>query len=172
MLMETSKKVDSYRFLNRPAKKLVKSWISREHPRPIPWTPLKRPLSECVVTLVSTAGISCKQDRAFDIEGERRNPWWGDPSFRVIPQTATEHDVRIDHLHVDTSYAERDLDCIFPLRRLRELEQAGEVGQSAWSHYSIMGYILDPRVLLSETLPKMIRCMKDEIVDAVALIPM
>jgi hypothetical protein len=44
------------------------------------------------------------------MEGERQNPWWGDPSFRAIPNTATEQDVRINHLHVDTSYAERDLD--------------------------------------------------------------
>jgi D-proline reductase (dithiol) PrdB len=170
--METRKRVDSYRFLNRPAKMLVRSWISHERPRSILWTPLKKPLSECIIALVSTAGISCNQDRPFDTEGERRNPWWGDPSFRVIPKTATEQDVRIDHLHVDTSYAERDLDCIFPLRRLIELEHAGEIGRSASSHYSIMGYILDPRVLLSETMPTMIRCMKDEFVDAVALIPM
>lgn len=166
------KKVDSYRFLSRPTKKLVKSWIDRERPRPSPWTPLKKPLSESVVALVSTAGISLKQDRAFDMEGERQDPWWGDPSFRVIPKTATEQDVRVDHLHVDTSYAEKDLDCIFPLRRLQELEKAGEVGRSAPSHYSIMGYILDPRILLSETVPAIIQRLKEETVDAVTLIPM
>jgi D-proline reductase (dithiol) PrdB len=165
-------KVDSYRFLSRPTKKLVRSWIRREHPRPIPWAPLKRPLSECTVALVSTAGISCKQDPAFDIEGEKQNPWWGDPSFRVIPKTATEHDIHIHHLHVDTSYAQDDLDCVFPLRRLHELEQSGEVGRSAPSHYSIMGYILDPHVLLSQTVPAMIRPLKEESVDAVVLIPM
>jgi D-proline reductase (dithiol) PrdB len=170
--MATRKKVDSYRFLSRPTRKLVRSWIGREHPRLIPWAPLKKPLSECVVAVFSTAGISCKQDRAFDMEGERQNPWWGDPSFRAIPNTATEQDVRINHLHVDTSYAERDLDCIFPLRRLLEFEHGGEVGRSAPSHYSIMGYILDPRVLLSETMPSIIRRLKDESVDAVVLIPM
>lgn len=151
---------------------LVKAWISRERPRPLPWTPLKKPLSKCIISLVSTAGISLKQDRPFDTAGERQNPWWGDPSFRVIPKTATEQDVRVDHLHVDTSYAENDLDCIFPLRRLQELEEAGDVGQSAPSHYSIMGYILDPRVLLSETMPTIIQKLREECVDAAALIPM
>lgn len=170
--MATGTKVDSYRFLSRPTKKLVRSWIGRERPCSIPWAPLERPLSECTVALLSTAGISSKQDHPFDIEGERQNPWWGDPSFRVISKTATEHDVRIDHLHVDTSYAEKDLDCVFPLRRLRELEESGEIGRSAPSHYSIMGYILDPRVLLSKTVPTMIRRLKGESVNTVVLIPM
>ena len=90
----------------------------------------------------------------------------------MIPKTATEQDVRVDHLHVDTSYAEKDLDCIFPLRRLQELEEVGEVGRAAPSHYSLMGYILDPRILLSETVPAIIQCLKEESVDAVTLIPL
>lgn len=170
--MAKEKKVDSYRFLSGPTKKLVKSWVSGKRPRLMPWTLLKRPLSECVVALASTAGISLRQDRPFDTAGERQDPWWGDPSFRVIPKTATEQDVRVDHLHVDTSYAEKDLDCIFPLRRLQELEEVGEVGRAAPSHYSLMGYILDPRILLSETVPAIIQCLKEESVDAVTLIPM
>lgn len=171
MQRQLTRPVDSYRFLDVFTRKLVKTWIAREPSRDIPWTPLRRPLSESTVALVSTAAIALSSDRPFDQEGERRDPWWGDPSFRVIPRSGTERDVRIWHLHVDPSYAEADLDCVFPLRRLLELEQAGEVGRSAPSHYSYMGYILRPRVLLEESTPAMIRQMKAEEVDLVVLVP-
>jgi len=47
----------------------------------------------------------------------------------------------------------------------------GEIGRSAPSHYSIMGYILQPEVLLVETTPAIIRCLQEEAVDAVVLVP-
>ncbi|MFQ5896798.1 MAG: glycine/sarcosine/betaine reductase selenoprotein B family protein [Candidatus Methylomirabilia bacterium] len=166
-----AKVVDSYRYLNRASRGIVEAWIAREQPRAIPWTPLRKPLAESRVALVSTAGIALRNDQPFDQEGERKNPWWGDPTFRVIPRTATERDVRIFHLHIETAYALQDLNCIFPLQRLLELEAAGEVGQSAPSHYSFMGYILQPRVLVEESAPAMIRRLRAESVEAVVLVP-
>ena len=101
------KRVDSFRFLSLPSKRIVKAWIAREPARDIPWTPLGKPLAEAVVALVSTAGAALRTDPPFDQEGERRNPWWGDPTCRVLPRDATERDVALYHLHIDTSYAER-----------------------------------------------------------------
>src|SRR5512138_2101677 len=103
------KTVDSFRFINGLTRRMIKNWISMEKPRPIPWTPLSRPLSECTVALLSSAGIALKTDKPFDQEGERKNPWWGDPSYRIIPDGATEADVKLYHMHVDPEYAERDL---------------------------------------------------------------
>ncbi len=70
-----TKTVDSYRFLGGITKRMVKSWIKMEQPRTIPWTPLDKPLSDCTVSLLSSAGIALKTDQPFDQEGERRNPW-------------------------------------------------------------------------------------------------
>ena len=100
-----------------------------------------------------------------------RDPWWGDPSFRVIPRTATECDVRAYHLHLDNRYVEQDLNCALPLARLLELERAGEIGRSAPSHYSFMGYILQPETLLERSTPAMIERMRGEHVDIVLLAP-
>ncbi len=163
--------VDSYRYVDFFTRRVLKAWAAREPRREIPWTSLGKPLEECTVALVSTAGIALATDRPFDQEGERQNPWRGDPSFRVLPGTATEKDVRICHLHTDSSYAERDLSCLFPLGRLRELERNGEIGCSAERHYSFMGYILQPSVLLGESTPEMIRKLKEDAVDAVLLVP-
>ena len=126
--------VDSYRFISGITKRMIKSWIGLERPRSIPWTPLAKPLKECTVSLISTAGIALKTDKPFDQEGERRNPWWGDPSYRILPAGATSQDVRVYHQHIDPSYAEQDLNCLFPLQRLEELAQAREIGRSAPKH--------------------------------------
>jgi D-proline reductase (dithiol) PrdB len=165
------KTVDSYRFISGITKRMIKTWIGMEKPRPIPCTPLAKPLSECTVALISSAGIALKTDRPFDQDGERQNPWWGDPSYRVLPKTATEKDVHIYHQHLDSRYAEQDLNCLFPLQRLQELEQAGEIGRVAPRHYSIMGYILRPEELLEQTVPAIIRDLREDHADVVILVP-
>ncbi len=171
--------VNSYQFCGRATARIARSWIERERDpgRLIPWTPLRKPLSECTVAFVSSAGIAMLDDEPFDQEGERQNPWWGDPSFRVIPRTATENDVRICHLHINPEFALQDLNSVLPLQRLQELVEVGEVGRAADEHYSFMGYILDERELLAQSVPAIIAGLRGkqgfpaQEVDAVVLVP-
>lgn len=163
--------IDSYRFLDFATRQVIKAWAAREEPGVIPFTPLAKPLCECTIALVSTAGIARNDDRPFDQERERRNPWWGDPSFRLIPLGTTEQEVRIYHLHIDPRFGEADLDVVLPMRRLTELAHDGVVGQAAATHYSLMGYILDPTVLVAETAPTIADRMRADHVDAAALVP-
>ena len=53
------KTIDPFKFTDLPTRKRMEALIARE-PRPaeIPWTPLRRPLRECRVALISTAGIA------------------------------------------------------------------------------------------------------------------
>jgi len=169
--MTNIKQVDSYRFLDRLPRKLVQDWIGLEEPREIPWTPLSRPVEESTVALISSAGLALNTDDPFDQEGEKVNPWWGDPSFRSLPRTATTEDVNLYHLHVSPRIAEQDLNTFMPLQRLIELETLGEIGHSAARHYSYMGYILQPQRLLKVSVPDMIQCMKQDGVNLVILIP-
>ncbi|RPH57637.1 MAG: hypothetical protein EHM81_11310 [Chloroflexi bacterium] len=169
--MPAGKTVDSYRFISGITRRMLRTWVGMESPRPIPWTPLNKSLRECKVALLSSAGIALKSDRPFDQEGERRNPWWGDPSYRTLPKTASAADVNLYHLHIDPRPAQQDLNCLFPLTRLMELEQAKEIGASAERHYSIMGYILKPETLLQETVPAIIRDLRADHADVVALVP-
>lgn len=163
--------VDSYRFIGGITRRIIKSWIKLESPREIPWTALSKPLSDCTVALISTGGIALKTDRPFDQEGERQNPWWGDPSYRVIPWTAKAEDICVYHQHIDPSLAERDLNCLLPIERLAELEEMGKVGRVAPSHYSFMGYVLEPQELLEKSVPAMIKRLRADAVDVVVLIP-
>jgi D-proline reductase (dithiol) PrdB len=165
--------IDSYRFLDFATRQIIKAWVEREGRtnRAIPWTPMAKPLARSTVALISTAGVARIEDQPFDEEGERRNPWWGDPSFRLIPQQATERDVRLHHLHIERRFGTEDLDVVLPMRRLRELASEGVVGRSAETHYSIMGYQLRPEVLERETAPAIAREMRARGVDAAALVP-
>ncbi len=164
--------IDHNMYLDFLTRKVMRGWMENEvSPADIPWTPLRKPLSECRVALVSSAGVTLRTDQPFDQEGERRNPWWGDPTYRLIPRGTRTEDVRLCHLHIDTSYGESDLDCVLPLDRLEELAADGVVGSSAPSHYSFMGYLLRPEEFLRTSVPRMIEQMRAEEVDVALLVP-
>ncbi len=163
--------VDSYRFISGVSKSMIKSWIKLEPPREIPWTPLKKPLSDCTVALISTGGIALKSDKPFDQERERKNPWWGDHSFRIIPRSARTEDIRVYHLHIDQRLAEKDMNCLLPIELLEELAKTDKIGLAAPSHYSFMGYILNPRELLTTSIPAMIEHLRTNAVDVAIFIP-
>ena len=163
--------IDSYRFLDFASRQVMKAWAARERADTIPFTPLRKPLSDCTVALLSTAAIARNDDRPFDQARERRDPWWGDPSYRVIPLGTTESDARLYHLHIDPRFGQADLDVVLPMRRLTELADEGVVRQAAPRHYSIMGYILEPEVLVNETAPAIADRMRADGVDAAALVP-
>jgi len=163
--------IDSYRFLDFATRQVMKAWAARQEHGVIPFTPVAKPLSECTVALISTAGVARNDDRPFDQEGERRDPWWGDPSFRAIPLDTTVKDVRLHHMHIDPRFGEADLDVVLPMRRLTELSCERVVGRPAPTHYSIMGYILEPAELVEKTAPDIVARMRAENVDAAALFP-
>jgi D-proline reductase (dithiol) PrdB len=163
---------DSLQFLDGASKRVIRSWISREEQQlPIPWAPMRKPLSESRVALISSAAVRLTGDRPFDEEAERENPWWGDPSYRVIARGTRSDDVRLHHLHIERSYGESDLDCVLPLTRLEELSEAGVIGEPAPSHYSFMGYLLRPEEFLRTSVPALVARMKAEAVDAALLVP-
>ncbi len=93
----------------------------------IPWTPLKRPITEATVALVTTGGVHLRRDRPFNPDS--------DSSFRIIPKDADPGDLAITHQAYDRTDALRDINLVFPLPRLRELEAAGVIGALAAEHY-------------------------------------
>jgi len=166
-----AKTVDSYRFLDGVTRRVMKHWATLGAPREIPWSPLAKPLSQCTVAIVSSAAVALKTDRPFDQEIEQRDPWFSDPSYRVLPRATTTGEVRLYHLHINTSFAQQDLNCVMPLELLRQLEAQGEIAHSAPSHYSYMGYTVRPEALLRHTVPGIVGRLRQEQADAVALVP-
>jgi D-proline reductase (dithiol) PrdB len=94
---------------------------------PIPWTPLRKPLSECKVVLISTGGVHLRKDKPFHVDG--------DASYRVIPKGVQVTDLAISHQAYDKTDALRDINLVFPIERLRELAAEGVIGSLADEHY-------------------------------------
>ena len=171
-MTDTSKLVDGFRFMP-PA---LRAWISKDIPdQPfggdIPWTALKKSIKETTFTLVTTAGISMKSDAAFDMEREKTEPAWGDPSYREIPRIASESDIEVNHLHINTEYIKKDINVMLPLTRFQEFEEEGIIGKLADTCYSYYGFQMDPTALLEETMPKVAARMREENIEAVFLTP-
>lgn len=93
----------------------------------IPWTPLSRPISEATVAIVTTSGVHLTRDKPFHLES--------DSSFRVIGRETKAADLTISHRAYDRTDALRDINLVFPLERLRELEAEGVIGRVADEHF-------------------------------------
>ena len=168
----TEKTVDGFRFMP-PS---LRAWLSKDIPTDpfegfIPWTPLPRPIEKLSFSLMTSAGISLKTDPPFDMDREKREAVWGDPTHREIPRTATEKDIVVNHLHINTRYIQEDMNVMLPLRRFEEFEREGIIGRLVQTAYSFYGFQLDPRILLEETMPKVASKMEEEGTEAVLLTP-
>ena len=134
----------------------------------VPWTPMRKPLPESRICLVTTGGLHLKSDKPFEMADPN-----GDPSFRAIPATATRDDLTITHDYYDHRDADRDFNIVMPLDRVRELAAAGHLGGLTPTHYSFMGHIDGPHVatLEQEILPQLIARLRAESPDFVFLTP-
>lgn len=171
--METGQKiVDGYRFLPPGLVAWIRGFISqREFKGEIPWTPLSKPLGETTFSMVTSAGISLKSDPPFDMEREKREPTWGDRSYRVIPRDTTEKDIDVNHLHINTRYIKEDINVMLPLARMAEFEAEGIIGRLAPTCYSFYGFQWENTEFLHEAIEPISRRMRDERVEAVLLFP-
>ncbi len=166
------KRVDGFRFLPPGLRAWVRTFIPEEDFKGvIPWSPMRKPLKEATISLVTSAGISLKSDPPFDMEREKREPLWGDRSFRMIPKRTTESDIEVNHLHINTTYIKKDMNVILPLSRMAELEQDKIIGRLADTAYSFYGFQWQNTDFLSEAIEPISKKMTLERVDAVLLTP-
>jgi D-proline reductase (dithiol) PrdB len=108
---------------------------------PIPWTPLPRPVPKCTFGLITSAGLyQIGAEPPFNLERERAEPNWGDPSYRKIPLDISADEVGVAHLHTDGKAVTSDLNILLPIHRFQELVAQGQVGGIAPHAYSFMGY--------------------------------
>lgn len=135
--------------------------------RETPWTPVGKPVVQSCVAVVTTAGLYRPGvDPAFDSEALE-----GDWGFRALPRDVALRGFAIGHTHFSHEVAEADMNTIFPLERLMELEAEGVIGRLAPTHYSTMGYVTRAADLAAETAPAIAARMKAEGVDTALVVP-
>ncbi len=145
-------------------------WLSRTISLPqlrrltvgeIPWTPLRKPLSESTVVLISTGGVHLRSDTPFNLNG--------DSTFRVIPRNAQPGDLAISHQAYDRTDALRDINLVFPIERLRELEAEHVIGRLAENHYGFG--LMGSAKKLMPSIKEVARRISESGVDLALLVP-
>ncbi len=126
----------------------------------IPYTPFEKTLAECRIGLVSTAGVYLRGDTPLVASG--------DNSFRVIPGDARAADLTYADEHYPHDCVDADLNCVFPVDRLRELAAEGFIAGPAESHFS-MGFTQQLAAIRSTTVPLLARAVDRVRPDAVVL---
>ena len=135
-------------------------------PDDIPWTAYSGQPSNQTFALLTTGGLYLKDSQQpFDTKSIH-----GDTSFREIPKTVHQQDIGIAHLHYDHSLTEQDMNIVFPIQRMVELENEGIIGKLVDMNYSF-SYVNDVVSLVTETVPKFISRIKAEGVDVLFLVP-
>lgn len=148
-------------------------FIARTHhgtnPRvndPVVLAPLTKPLAECRVALLTTAGAHLDDQPPFHVETVA-----GDTSHRVIPDDVELGRLRFTHTHYDTSSAERDPNVVLPIDRLHELVNRGRVGSASPFHIGMMGFNPNADPVADELGPTVAGLLQGSDVDIALLVP-
>jgi D-proline reductase (dithiol) PrdB len=131
-----------------------------------PLTSLPKPLPRCRVALLTSGGVSCQNMPPFNPLA--RN----DLRVDAIPQDTPADFFVINDAYYNHQDADRDINCIFPLERLRELADEGMISAVAPHHYSgFMGRTYTRTAVLTDAAPALARRLKHEEVDIFVLVP-
>jgi D-proline reductase (dithiol) PrdB len=131
-----------------------------------PFTPLCEPLARCRVSMLTAGGVS--RCSAPPWNANARN----DLRVDQIASDAPSHDFQIHDAYYDHRDADRDLNCLFPIDRLRELAAEGVVGEVAprlWSGF--MGRIYKRSAVIHESAPALAGRLREDGVDLFVLVP-
>jgi hypothetical protein len=126
----------------------------------VPFTPFKGKLEDAIVCLVSTAAVRTRTDEPFNTDG--------DATIRTIGGGSTGADLTYDDTHFDHACADEDINCIFPLDRLRELGSERRIGGVTESHFSL-GFSQALKDLRERTIPELARLVDKQRPDIVLL---
>ena len=125
-----------------------------------------KPLAECNVSLLTSGGVS--QCAMPPFNADARN----DHRVDAFDREVDAHDFQIHDSYYDHSDAEQDINCIFPVERLRELADEGVIGGIAerlWSGF--MGRIYNRSKVLEESGPAFAAELARDDVDILVAAP-
>ncbi|MHB1132173.1 MAG: hypothetical protein ACYC4L_07250 [Chloroflexota bacterium] len=138
-------------------------------PQDDPWTPLPKPLAQCRVALICSAGFSRRDQQLFP-----RLPV-GDFSVRSIPLETPPEELIVNYDYYDHRDADQDPNVILPLAPLRQLAAEGLVGGACPTVHSMgIGRWADestPEFLEGEVAAELYRRCRGEGADAALLVP-
>ena len=127
-------------------------------------------IADAAITLLSSAGLyEPGRQPSFDLDRERAEPTWGDPSHRLIGHTTSP--LAMAHLHVNNDDIIADHDVALPRRALDRIIAAGLVRASTPDHIAVMGYQGDLTAWRDQTAPAIAERCRDMGTDGIVLAP-
>jgi D-proline reductase (dithiol) PrdB len=163
--------MDSFRFMSPFVRIVMKNYPYLRYDN-CPFTPLKKPLKDCKVALVTTGGFYVEgEQEPFDMEREKTEYDWGDPTYRIIPRDVTRDRLKVVHRHYNKSGVRSDINVMLPLDRFAELESTGEIGLLAHYHYSFQGNLPNIKEVILEYGPQVAMRLYEDGVDFVFMTP-
>ena len=133
---------------------------------PAPPRPLRVPLSDATIALVTSAGLSGPGQPPMDGGSVE-----GDYTIRVLDVDTPAGEITISHTHFDTSIARADLNTVYPVDRLRELASQGVIAGLAPRAVSFMGYFTNVFRVRDEVVPAIVSAVLATGADAALLVP-
>ena len=133
------------------------------NPEPSAIVALDKPLSECKVALIASGGVYKVGQVAFTHKD--------DLSFRAVPNTTENADLRVTHFAFDQTKARNDPGVVFPLAALRALVNDGTIGSLTSHALTFMGGIYSQRKLKETLLPALVDQVQEMEADIVLLVP-
>jgi D-proline reductase (dithiol) PrdB len=112
----------------------------------VPFTPFDRELSKSTISIVTAGGVHLRDQEAFNIADEL-----GDLTFRIIAQDVDSSRLMVTHHHYDHTDADADINVVFPIDVLRDLEGEGFIGGIAKKHVGYMGYTMQLKAMYEGT---------------------
>ena len=130
-----------------------------------PWASFEKPLNQACIALISSAGIFRKDQKPFD-------PWAvNDFSIRQIPTDTPLEQLKLHHNYFDHRDALKDMNCVFPIRRLEGMAESGFIGSFAPIAITLgMGRLYKRSAMLQETVPEILKVLDKQQTDAALLV--
>jgi D-proline reductase (dithiol) PrdB len=128
--------------------------------------PLRQPLDETTVALVTSAGIT--QPGQPPMDGPNIE---GDYTIRLLDIDTPTSELSIWHTHFDLAPALEDINVVYPIDRLKELAADGTIGGVANPAVSFMGYFTNVFRIRDEVAPAVVDAVVKSAADAALLVP-
>ena len=145
-----------------------------------PFTPLRKPLSESRLALVTSSGhyVQGRDPEPFGVKNMSQKEaaerivefLRSEPQMSSIPIDTPPERLWVRHAGYDIRAAQADPNVAFPYERLWELERDGVIGELLPDAYSFVGACAQMR-LLKRTGPEWVRMLQEQRVDAALLVP-
>ena len=127
------------------------------------WCPIKKPLNESRVALLSSAALRLAHQEPF-IPRE-------DFGYRRVPSDPSAGEIIIDHHSGIGRVPKQDPEIVFPRTALANLQKRGVVGDLSPFHFSFMGGLRDHDKVENQLATAIASDLKQAQVDLALLVP-